>query len=478
MAGPLGFATSLQRSSRLAAAGTPPRRNSPSQKTKASHTSNSSHPAVIIFLVGLAIPWIIPLGSLNLSVYRLVLLTFLLPCLWSWCCEHIRRHRVPDVALLLYSAWAGIALLAAHGMRDAARSSGILFIETMGAYLLARRYVRNSENFRGMVSVMAAIVLSPITVCHLRMDYRGKPILWALGTVFPTVEATLMSPRWGFGAFRDRLLIRSSSASSVRVSLRLRTLLWTRSGVASRWVLTGSVAGTAFLCMSSAPLMCLLFQVMLLGYNWIFRHYSRRWTILWGIAFVGYLIVVFGSNQSAVKFFISRFTFDPQTGWWRLAIWDYGSASVLNHPLLGIGLSDWQRPRWMVSDSVDNFWLLTAMRYGVPAVILLLVSCLWMTLSVMRATFASSRVEICRLAYLMCMTTFLFVGTTIHFSHAIYAWFMFILGSGAWFLDVTRPAEGKSLLNPPARGAYSRSRNPRQQSRLESVPSAREAYPT
>ena len=151
------------------------------------------------------------------------------------------------------------------------------------------------------------------------------------------------------------------------------------------------------------------------------------------------VVVQFGSNQGAVKFFISNFTFDPQTGWYRVAIWDYGSASVLNHPLLGIGLADWERPRWMASDSVDNFWLLTAMRYGIPAVILLFGSCIWMTLAIVRAKAADSSIEICRLAYLMCMTTFFFVGATIHFSHAIYAWFMFILGSGAWLLDVKRP---------------------------------------
>ena len=157
------------------------------------------------------------------------------------------------------------------------------------------------------------------------------------------------------------------------------------------------------------------------------------------IAILGFLVVQFGSNQGAVKFFISHFTFDPQTGWYRVAIWDFGSASVLNHPLLGIGLADWERPRWMPSDSVDNFWLLTAMRYGIPSVVLLLGSCIWMMLAVARAKSADRSIEICRLAYLICMTTFLFVGVTIHFAHAIYAWFMFVLGSGAWLLDTKRP---------------------------------------
>ena len=166
---------------------------------------------------------------------------------------------------------------------------------------------------------------------------------------------------------------------------------------------------------------------------------SIRWTILWSIVIFGFLVIQFGSNLGAVKFFISHFTFDPQTGWYRVAIWDFGTASVLNYPLLGIGLNDWARPRWMASDSVDNFWLLTAMRYGIPSVILLFASCIWMVLSIVRTKSSDSSIEICRLAYLICMTTFFFVGVTIHFSHAIYAWFMFVLGSGAWLMDTKEP---------------------------------------
>jgi len=38
---------------------------------------------------------------------------------------------------------------------------------------------------------------------------------------------------------------------------------------------------------------------------------------------------------------------------------------VRAHPVFGIGYGDWARPNWIPA-SVDNFWLLTAMRHGVP----------------------------------------------------------------------------------------------------------------
>lgn len=394
---------------------------------------------MIIFLFGLAVPWIIPLGPLNLSVYRLVLLPFLLPCLWNWM-RGTLGFILPDFALLFYSFWAGIALFAAHDGSAATQTSGIFFVETMGAYLLARRYIRDAASFRGMVLVVTMVVLALSPFAIYEWITGSKPILSALSTIFPTAEITMMTPRWGFWRVQGPFSHSIEFGLFCTSILAMTHLAWGHSrSFVSRWLLSTSVAGTAVLSMSSAPISCLVFQAMLIGYNWLLCRYRSRWTILWSIAILGILVVQLGSDQGAVKFFISHFTFDPATGWYRVAIWDFGSASVLNHPLLGIGLADWERPRWMVSDSVDNFWLLTAMRYGIPSVVLLLGSCIWMMIAVARAKSEDRIVEICRLAYLICMITFFFVGITIHFSHAIYAWFMFIWGSGAWLLDTKRP---------------------------------------
>lgn len=390
---------------------------------------------MIAFLVGLAVPWIISLGPLNLSVYRLILLATLLPCLFSWISGKL-GFRFPDIALLVYSLLAAAALFAAHDGSAATQSSGIFFIETMGAYLLARRYIRNSADFRGMILVVAMVVLALSPFAIYEWITGNKPILSAMGTVFPTVEVTMMTPRWGFWRVQGPFSHSIEFGLFCTSILALTHLAWGHGcNVASRWFLTAAVAGTTFLSMSSAPISCLVFQVALMGYAWLLRRNNSKWMILWSIVAVGLLAAQFGSNQGAAKFFISHFTFDPQTGWYRVAIWDFGSASVLNHPLLGIGLTDWERPRWMASDSVDNFWLLTAMRYGIPAVVLLLGSCIYTMFAVTCARSAERTVEACRVAYLISMITFLFVGMTIHFSHGIYAWFMFILGSGAWLMD-------------------------------------------
>ena len=49
----------------------------------------------------------------------------------------------------------------------------------------------------------------------------------------------------------------------------------------------------------------------------------------------------------------------------RVHIWHYGTPSVLNYPIFGTGFNDWERPSWM-GGSIDNFWFVCAVRYGIP----------------------------------------------------------------------------------------------------------------
>ena len=58
--------------------------------------------------------------------------------------------------------------------------------------------------------------------------------------------------------------------------------------------------------------------------------------------------------------------FNPQTADGRLIILEYGSAEIARHPVFGIGLNEWVRP-WYKKQSVDNFWLSHAMRFGLPS---------------------------------------------------------------------------------------------------------------
>ena len=430
---------------------------------------------VALFVVGLMIPWIIPLGPLSMPAFRLALLATIAPCTIGWLRGKAGRFRIADGCVLLFCIWATMSLVIAHGGRGI-QTGGALFIDTMGAYLLARCHIRDAASFRGTILFIAGLVVLLMPFLLDEWLTGQKPLLNIFGAVFPTVDTTLMTPRMGFwrvqGPFAHSILYGALVGSLV-------SLTWLVAGQGMgqgrRLTMTCVIGFAAALSMSSAPLAGVLLQIALIGWDTILKRYSFRWKILWGMIAATYLVIALGSNQTPVQFYISKFTFDQSTGWYRIWIWNYGSASVLAHPIFGIGLADWARPKWMAADTVDNFWLLTAMRYGLPAILLLAGAVLTTSTAVARRKDLPLALAPYRTAFLICITAFCFVGSTVHFWDAPYAWFLFLLGSGAFLLDAKPERETSEpaavVSASPGRSRHIRPlRNPRQPLPLRRLP--------
>ncbi|EJL50980.1 lipid A core-O-antigen ligase-like enyme [Rhizobium sp. CF122] len=391
---------------------------------------------VKLFLVGLVLPWIIPFGSLNLSAYRIVLLVAFVPCSVLWMQGRAGRIRLPDLGLTLFHLWAAVGLVVVHGIGPAIQPGGMLFIEGMGSYLMARCFIRTPDDFRSMVMFVSKLLVCLLPFCLYEWLTGQKPLLTILGTIFPTVEITRMYPRMGLwrvqGPFSHSILYGVFCASLLALVCRASSFRY--NGFTAVFF-TSVVVGSAVLSMSSAPIAGLALQIALLTWDRLLRGFPGRWKLLWAVAILGIGAIEFGSNQTPAQFYVSHFTFEQQTGWYRMWIWEYGTASVERHPIFGIGLGDWMRPGWMVSDSIDNFWLILAMRHGIPGVTLMVLSWFGLWFAIARRKVLEPVVASYRTAYLICMASFVFVGATVHFWGATYAWFFFLGGAGAWILD-------------------------------------------
>jgi hypothetical protein len=400
------------------------------------------HLAVKLFMLGLIIPWVVPLIGVNLPVYRIVLLLTLIPSLALWLRGKAGPIRAADIGVFFYCLWIAVALIAAQGVVTAVQPSASFFIDGIGAYLLARCYIRTAEDFTNMV-IFAVKLIAVLLPFALYEWLTGHVILLELfGKVFPTVEFASMPPRLGVfrvqGPFSHSILFGVFCGS---IFALVGSVDFPKRFMFGRGFAVFLVICSTFLSMSSAPIAGVAFQAVLLLWCKALGRFSWQWKVLWALALAAYLIIALGSNQTPVQFYISHFTFDRQTGWYRLLIWDYGSASVMNHPLFGIGMGDWVRPAWMASTTVDNFWLLTAMRYGLPALFLICISWLSIWVALARKRGLAPELQPYRRSYLICMATFVFVGSTVHFWAAIYTWFFFLAGSGVWLLDAKTMAE-------------------------------------
>ena len=146
-----------------------------------------------------------------------------------------------------------------------------------------------------------------------------------------------------------------------------------RDNLAKRLSLTGLAIFMTLMSMSSAPLLSVITQLGMIVWEKISK---ANWKLLGVLSVIGYVVIDLLSNRTPVQVLISYATLNPATAANRLHIWTWGTQNVAANPIFGIGLNDWFRAPWMVSGSVDNFWLLTAMRYGLPAVIFLIIAVL------------------------------------------------------------------------------------------------------
>jgi hypothetical protein len=287
-----------------------------------------------------------------------------------------------------------------------------------------------------MARLLFWVVLALLPFAVIETLTRTKPLITFFGMFFPTVDGGWMPPRMGLqrvtGPFEHSILFGVFCGSTVALTY----LVVGRSKTAlARLTMTGAVIAASFLSLSSGAIAGVVAHVLLLIWNWLLRGIQIRWKILWGLVAAMYLSLAALSNQSVPEFYISRFAFDQNSAYARILIWRYGSATALNNPFFGVGLGDWERPDWLFNPSIDMFWLIHAVRHGIPAGILALLFLFSAFVAVGLRKGLSGQLLEYRTAYLITMFGFFIVGWTVHFWNATYALFMFLVGSGIWLLD-------------------------------------------
>ncbi|MGO4706492.1 O-antigen ligase family protein [Microvirga sp. 2MCAF38] len=409
-----------------------------------------------LFLLALVIPWIIQIGPTRMSVYRIVLLATLLPTLFMWASGKAGKIRTADIALLLYSLWGALSLAVNHGFSLALQPSGILFIETAGPYFLARCYVRDADDYYNVISLLFKIVVVTLPFAIVESISNRNVLLELFSQVLPTPRDTNYDPRWGLrrvqGYFEHPILfgvVMSSILAPVYLVLGYRQSLLKRS------VKTGIVAAATFLSMSAGPVTSITAQALLLTWNRVLGNYKERWKLLWGMVLALYVFVELASNQSVPEFFMTHFSFDEGSAYYRVLIWRYGSTTVVNHPLFGVGMNEWERPDWMPA-SIDMYWLIHAIMYGLPAGLMMMLAFSSIFTSVSFKKGLNAKLVDYRYAFLFSMTGFFLVGWTVHFWNATYVLFLFLLGSGVWLLDAKPEGDAAEQNRPRHRRAATR----------------------
>lgn len=401
-----------------------------------------------LFLFSLIIPWIIELGALRLSVSRFILIATILPCLIMWMSGKAGRIRTPDILVIFFCLWCFISLAVVHDLATSFQSGGMMAIETMGAYFLARVMIRNEGQFYGMVKAIFLIILLLLPLSLYESVTGSNIALNMFRSVLPTQIDYFMAPRWGLRRVQsvfDHPILYGVFCTSVFALVH--KVLGRNVSPMRRWGRSILVFLATILSMSSGPLSALVVQALLMSWGWFLRGFRYRWHVLAAFFASLYTAVSLVSNQSFFEFYVHYFAFSQDTGWDRIRIWHYGWLSVFNHPIFGIGHNEYQRPEWM-EPSIDMFWLINFVRFGYFAGILMFLIFAWVFLSTALKKGLSDQQNDYRTAYLISMVGVFTVGWTVHFWNAPYLLIMFYLGSVSWMQDIDSNAGQSSKVAP------------------------------
>jgi hypothetical protein len=319
----------------------------------------------------------IVLGSVQLPPYRVVLILGALLAAQR-CLSGALRMRLPDYLVAIFGLGAVVSLIANHGLFTPFRAdfgrgavgeslpyeaAAVAFLETAGAYFLARAVIVGPAQFDAVMKALgwAVVVVCGFTVVEARTGVNVFNVYAGSG-----IGEVRFGLHRAAGTFPHSILW-GLFAATLFAYFAARAVMKRKPGALG--FALASVVGVAT-SVSSTAVLAVFIQAMALAWGWFVRH-RRRWTLFAiGLIAVCMLLEVL-SERPLVRVLVASLSFSPDTGFIRLVQWEYGWREALAHPLLGMGFHDWARPRWLAA-SIDSYWLVLAVRHGliVPAFLL------------------------------------------------------------------------------------------------------------
>lgn len=406
---------------------------------------------VVLYLLAVVLPVHFGLGPLNMTGVRLLLIVLVIPLSINLFAGKYGRVLLTDILFFAHIFWALVALVV-NNPGQVVTNIGSTGVEFLGGYLVGRAYIRNAADFVALIRwlVVIAFCLLPFVLVE---SQTGRPLILEAIRSLPGIDSVRPVNIGGrLGMERVQSVFAHPIHSGLFFSFIFALTFTGMRGVFSnstRYAATVVSGICTFLALSSGALLALALQLGLLIWAWVFRNSPRKWLLLYGLFALLYVIIDLSSTRTPIRVFMSYATFSAHTAYWRSIIFEWGMVNVWANPIFGLGLNDWVRPSYMVSGSMDNFWLVMAVRYGIPGFLTVAGGWFIGILTIGRRDFGNDTLLLnLRRAWVFCIVGLSFTLITVHIWHTIYSCVFFVFGAGMWLLD----AQGQQAPAPAAAG--------------------------
>lgn len=387
---------------------------------------------MLAFMISLVVPVYIRAGPVLLMPHRIVLLISFVPSLIVIFTGKAGRVLWIDYLML---ASVGCAVLSymvnENPLLGRVQPIGIIALEFFGAYMLGRAGIRSTAQFMSFVKIFfgTALILVPFAAME---SLTHRAVL--LEIIPKSVEIVYTAERWGMR--RAQAVFGHPILFGVYISVGFG-VFWYSLNTATKRLFSAPlvIAGTVF-SLSTGALMSVVFQTLFIAWELVFKKFKNRWRVFGALSILLYLAIDLLSNRTPFHVLITYATFNTGSAYNRILIWRYGMENIWANPWLGLGqdVLNWARPAWM-SSSADNFWLLMAMKYGIPMFLFMSIAIFLIFRGVAKANLTDPVAQRCRAGFLVAMGGLILAGGTVHYWHAMMAYILFFIGSGVWMIN-------------------------------------------
>ena len=383
----------------------------------------------MLFMTCILVPGSFFVGTARLTPYRLFLLLAILPLIWQVLRGALGRLTSVDVFIVCYVVWLAISIFVQEGI-ERFEFATVLTIESLCGYLFGRVMVRSCADYTQFMRVFLAglLVLAPFAM--IEMLTKQNLINQITGMFLQTYDQILHAPRLGFyraqSSFEHPILfglfcsLGFANAFYIYRLHKSKQLFW-----------MGTSGFTTFASLSSAPMLALLLQSMMIAWDRLARRVRAKWLVLVGIGATVFAVLELLTPDGAVSFLVNNLTLVPETAEYRILTLQYTIGQVIEYPFFGIPEGAAELP-WWHTGSIDNFWLSTAVAYGIPTTVFLFLAVALHLLKVIAAPIADEQTSDIRTGHLIAVAALIFLLTTVHLWGPASVMVMTYLGAGAW----------------------------------------------
>lgn len=426
----------------------------------------------LVFLFSLIIPITVTVAEFDFPIYRLVLTVLFFPSLFRWLAGYAGRKTVADFCVLFLAVWVALSFIALHGVARTWQTIGFHTLELVGSYMIGRSFIRTPDDFLRVSKTMVIICIALLPFALYEALTEQNMILKFWSYLGPTYRDVDHEVRLGFdrvqGPFQHPIHFGVYCGSLIGVAYFAATY---GKAMGLRVLVSFLVVATAFFSLSSGPLAAMVAQIGMIFWGLVLRRVQHKWWYLLGALVMMYIFIDLQSNRTPFEVMIGYMALNPQTGYGRILIFEYGLQNALNNPVFGLGFNDWVRPRWMTA-SIDMFWMVYPVTNGPLSGILMLAVFFFVFFGVIRNKIETKRVQEFRLGWAISMLGLFMAGWMVHFWKVPFAYYCFLLAAGAWMADYKKtevedqpaaPDDGRGLIRYTrfAEGTPSRSSHQR-----------------